>query len=115
MSAMGSAETDAMNTLARLAAGDKPFSTAEKKAEEKRQPPFKAGDVVQLKSGGFRMVIVECTWSQSCSPDDAGSWSCEVLFAPETCDARGLIYDEVDAAFLRIALAPPQAEADMPF
>lgn len=88
---------------------------AEPKTEEKRQPPFKAGDVVQLKSGGFRMVIVKCGWSQSCSPDDAGSWSCEVLFAPETCDARGLIYDEVDAAFLRIALAAPQAIDDMPF
>lgn len=64
--------------------------------------PFKTGDVVKLKSGGFPMTVVECGFINSCSTDDAGYWSVSVVYAADDVPAcgEGLIYEDVCADLL---------------
>lgn len=71
-------------------------------------PPYKTGDLVCLKSGGFPMTVIETGFVKSCSDPD-GYWLVNVVYAPERLEdhvgvrmnGTGLIYDELDAALLK--------------
>lgn len=82
---------------------------------ERSPPPFKTGDIVSLKSGGFAMTVVDCTWVQPCCGPGA-CWLVDVVYAGWDAD-KGLLYDELDAELLRFS-QPGRLHSpvdDMPF
>lgn len=88
--------------------------------EKHGQAPFKTGDLVRLKSGGFLMTVVECGFINSCSTDDAGYWSVSVVYAADDVPAygKGLIYEDVCADIITLVvrvIRPGIDCADMPF
>jgi len=92
----------------RKAVAEQLTGTQEPVATPREAPPYKTGDLVCLKSGGFPMTVTEIGFTKSCS-DPEGYWLVSVVYAPERLEdhfctrmnGTGLIYDEIDAALLK--------------